>query len=369
MSDELYIGLMSGTSMDGIDAVLIDFSGESQQLIGSFNQPWPKELRAQLRLLAQPGCGDIDLLGQVDTAAADLFAHAAVKLLTRTGKDARRIKAIGSHGQTIRHRPELERPFTMQIGDPSRIAELTGITIVADFRRRDLAAGGQGAPLVPAYHAAFFSHPEQNRVILNIGGIANITLLPSERAGVSGFDTGPGNTLLDQWIREQLGQDVDYAGAWGATGRVNETLLSRMLEDPFFAKPPPKSTGLEYFNLRWLQDFLDQLRPIKPEDVQATLIALTSRTISDAIARYQPNSDLVIACGGGSHNKALMHALLETLGGIEIETSSRHNIHPDQVEAAAFAWLARQTLHSHPGNLPTVTGASHAVVLGGIYPA
>ncbi len=369
MSENLYLGLISGTSMDGIDAALMHLGDGKRELLAARHHPLPDDLQQELRLIAAPGDNEIERLGGLDTLLADHFAEAALQLLREAQVGAHRVSAIGSHGQTIRHRPDVARPFTLQIGDPNRIAEITGITTVADFRRRDMAAGGQGAPLVPAFHEALFRSPEESRVILNIGGIANITILPSNPDGhVSGFDTGPGNTLLDAWAREHLNQPYDRSGAWAAGGRIDDTWLQRLGDDAYFHKTPPKSTGPEYFNLQWVRSACSDLSLPDPQDLQATLTALTSTTICRAITDHAPQCLRVIACGGGVHNSELMERLQEDLKGVTVEDTSAHGIDPDYVEAAAFAWLAQQTLERRPIHLPPITGASHPVILGGIYP-
>lgn len=369
MGADLFIGLMSGTSMDGIDAALMAFTENTQRVLGFVSTSWPGELGDRLRALSTPGDDEIERLGVLDGAVAEAFSSAVERLLADTGTPAEAVRAIGSHGQTIRHRPDASPPFSLQIGDPNRLAESTGITVVADFRRRDMAAGGQGAPLVPAYHAAWFRDPHENRVVLNIGGIANVTLLPaSPGQPVTGFDTGPGNILLDRWIRQVKGLPFDQDGAWAASGSTDHEWLEQLLSDPYFHAPPPKSTGPEYFSPAWLQQHLPR-SGIRPEDVQATLTALTARSIADGVLRGGTAFGRVIVCGGGAHNRTLMQRLQEALPDAAIGTSSSFGVGPDQMEAAAFAWLARQTLLGRPGNLPAVTGASHPVILGGIYPA
>lgn len=368
-SDDLYIGLMSGTSIDGIDAALVDFGPPRPSLVGHCYQPWPQSLRDELKRLSHPGEDEIERLGNADIAVANHFAEAVSKLLHQTGMDASRIRAIGSHGQTIRHRPGAKHPFTLQIGDPSQLAEKTGITVVADFRRRDMAAGGEGAPLAPAFHAAFLRSSAEYRVILNLGGIANITLLPADpRARVTGFDTGPANTLMDAWIRASLQRPFDAQGAWAAQGQVIPELLQRLLNNDYFKRQPPKSTGPELFNIEWLKQHLGNRSTYQPEDIQATLCALSSGSIIQAIGQYAPDCERVICCGGGTRNLLLMQQLRQGLG-ISVDTTAEHDLDPDQIEAMAFAWLAKQTLKGLPGNLPDVTGARHPVILGGIYPA
>ena len=316
------------------------------------------------------GANEVERMGELDMALGELFAAAANAVIKKSGLAPKDIRAIGSHGQTIRHRPRAAHPFTLQIGNPSVIAERTGITTVADFRARDIAAGGQGAPLVPAFHRHVFHSPQRHRVIVNIGGIANITCLPADAAQpVTGFDTGPGNTLLDQWIRHRQGRSHDDNGQWAAAGRASNELLEQLLADPYFAAPPPKSTGREHFNLEWLQGHLKRLAaPPADADVQATLMQLTAGTIAGAIRRFLPETQEAYVCGGGAHNRALMAALTGNLSGIKVATTEALGLPPDWVEAAAFAWLAHQALQGQPGNVPSVTGAKRAVILGGIYP-
>jgi anhydro-N-acetylmuramic acid kinase len=369
MGEPLFIGLMSGTSMDGIDAVLVRFPEHGVELLGKHYQPWGAALQARLRELAAPGAEEIERLGRLDGEVADAFADAALALLKKSGTRPEQVAAIGSHGQTIRHRPTATPPFSLQIGDPNRIAQRTGITTIADFRRRDLAAGGEGAPLVPAFHQGLFRSADEYRVVLNLGGIANLTLLPGEPDGlVRGFDCGPGNTLLDHWCRRHLRQAYDRDGAWGARGKVVVALLQRLLADPYLERSPPKSTGPEYFSPAWLEQRLGEFPPLPPEDVQATLCALTAEVIVNAIQRYAAPCTRVLACGGGVHNKELMRCLGAALGGRKLETTATYGLPPEAVEATAFAWLARQTLLGLAGNLPAVTGAREAVVLGGIHP-
>jgi len=361
---------MSGTSMDGIDAVLVEFHADSPGLLGHYHMAWPDKLRKQLKSLTQPGGHDIEQLCILDTLAADCFAQASLELLKRCHFNPARVRAIGSHGQTIRHRPSAETPFTLQIGNPSQIAEMTGITVVADFRRRDMAAGGEGAPLTPAFHAAQFSSPVEERIILNLGGIANITHLPTAKPeATTGFDTGPANTLLDYWSEQKQGKRIDHNGAWAAQGRIDDALLGAMLEDPYFRQPPPKSTGPEYFSPTWLHGHLDRFPLISHVDVQATLTALTAESIKQAIVTHTPGCKRLIGCGGGVYNRTLMQQLAERLPGVSIETSQAYGIDPGHVEAITFAWLARRTLQRRPGNLPNATGARRPVILGGIYPA
>ncbi len=359
---ELYIGLMSGTSLDGIDAVLIDLEHSQPKIIATHYEKMPDVLRKSILEVCQPGFNEINRMGELDIALGKEFSKAAQLLLEKCNISATHICAIGSHGQTIRHHPD--KCFTLQIGDPNVIAAKTGITTVADFRRRDIAHGGQGAPLVPAFHQALFSDKKINRIILNIGGIANITVLPANSsAHVSGFDTGPGNTLLDAWAEQHLEKPCDEKGAWASTGRVDEALLTNLLNDPFFKLAAPKSTGREYFNLTWLQHYLSTT---EAANIQATLVELTARSIVDAITQHSPDGEILV-CGGGVHNDYLMNRLQALTKSHSIATTSKFGIDPDWVEAAAFAWLAKQTLTKKPGNLVAVTGAHTQTILGGVY--
>jgi anhydro-N-acetylmuramic acid kinase len=368
MSAALYIGLMSGTSMDGIDAALVRLDHDRIELLASHTHPWPPALLRDIRQAAQGGNARLDQLGQLDAAAGEQFAAAVIALLQASGASAGAVTAIGSHGQTLCHGPDSVPPYSLQIGDPNRIAELTGITTVADFRRRDIAAGGQGAPLVPAFHQAYLRSSTENRVVLNIGGIANITLLPAAPdRPVIGYDTGPGNCLMDRWIERHRQQPYDAGGNWAAEGQLQPNLLWQLLDDPYFRQPPPKSTGTEYFSLDWLQQQLPD--GIAPQDVQATLAGLTARSIADAIRLSQPDAERLLVCGGGVHNQRLSLLLDIELPGIAIESTAAHGMQPDWIEAMAFAWLAHQTLRGRPGNLPAATGAQGPRVLGGIYPA
>ena len=365
---KIYLGLMSGTSMDGIDAALVRFPAQGMELIATYSHPWPASLQHDLQRLTTPGDNEIDQLGELDILAANEFATAAKAVLAIANLPASAIAAIGSHGQTIRHRPDVQHAFTLQIGDPNRIAELTGITTVANFRRRDMAAGGEGAPLAPALHHALFGSKEAYRCILNIGGIANITLLPPQgRTAVSGFDTGPGNCLLDSWATHHIHAPFDESGEWGATGKVHPILLEQMLADSYFSRPAPKSTGREYFSLAWLEKLAEQHPELAPVDIQATLVALTARSIGNAIKATASDCQQLLVCGGGIHNPVLMKQLQQELAHCQIESTRHYGADPDWVEAIAFAWLARQTMRGLSGNLPSVTGASHSVILGGIY--
>ncbi len=365
MTDTRYVGLMSGTSLDGVDAVLLSFSGEEDALLGAhFYQPFTDELRHALLAINTAGDNEIERSQILANQLARLYAASVNALLTKAGLRAGDIAVIGCHGQTIRHRPELG--FTVQLGNSALLAELSGIPVVSDFRSRDIAAGGQGAPLVPAFHQAVFGHPQIHRVIVNIGGISNLTDLPPAGT-VSGFDCGPGNLLMDGWINRHSGQSYDRNGAWASTGSVIPDLLHTMLQHPFLVQSPPKSTGRDTFNMDWLESLL---RPIyAPADVQSTLLEFAAVCISDAIVRHCYPSTEIYLCGGGAHNLALSNRLRQLLGNRKVSISDDLGIGADWVEAAAFAWLARQTLLNAPGNLPAVTGAAGSRILGAIYPA
>jgi len=357
---------MSGTSMDSIDAALVDFSQASPTLLSTHSLPISETLKQRLLSLCQTLAHPA--LGELDSELGELFAQAALQVLKNGKMKPGEVRAIGSHGQTIFHQPptQHQRGFSVQIGDPNIIALRTGITTVADFRRKDMAAGGQGAPLVPAFHKAMFHSREKNRVVLNIGGIANITVLPA-KGKVTGFDTGPGNVLLDAWIAKHQQQSYDDAGKWARQGKINLTLLNDLLGEKYFSAAPPKSTGRELFNLGWLEKIVaSQTAPVAAVDVQATVTALTAKSIAHAIQTYAPNTQELFICGGGAHNDYLV-SLLQTYTELKIENTSTLGINSDWVEACAFAWLAKQTLENKPGNLPEVTGANQAVVLGGIY--
>jgi anhydro-N-acetylmuramic acid kinase len=365
---ELYIGLMSGTSVDGIDAALVDFSNNKTHLIEFSYLPFDLDIQHQIQTISHP---DIPVLlkdyGTLDAHLGQLFAQAVKSLLKKTDIPASSIKAIGSHGQTVYHAPDGQWPFSLQIGDPNIIAEQTGITTIADFRRRDIAAKGQGAPLVPAFHQAVFALPEENRCIVNIGGIANITVLPkNQSASITGFDTGPGNTLMDCWINKHQHLNYDKNGDWAQSGSINFGLVELLKQDTYFSATPPKSTGKEYFSLSWLYKYVDTEK-FSPKDIQATLCFLSASTICDAIKLHAPDTERVLICGGGIHNRYLLQLIHQQLN-CPVESTAEYGIHPDHVEAVAFAWLARQTLNHLPGNLKDVTGAKNSVILGGIYP-
>ena len=371
-ASELYLGLMSGTSADGIDAALVRFEGEGRalrcQLMHGRTFAWDEATRTRLVALGQGAdTVSLDALGALDATVALAFADAALSLLQDAGVPRGRVRAIGSHGQTIRHRPQADPPFTWQLGDGNVIAERSGIDTVADFRRRDVAAGGQGAPLMPAFHAALLGSPQEDRAVLNLGGIANFTLLPVG-GEVRGFDTGPANALMDAWCERHTGRAYDADGAFAASGQVDAALLARLLADPWFALPPPKSTGREHFHLEWLQARMGET-VLPPADVQATLLDLSARTVADALQMTQPDTRRVLVCGGGVRNAVLMARLAAYLPQAIVESTAMHGLEPDYVEAMGFAWLARETLAGRPGNLPAVTGASGRRILGTVFPA
>jgi anhydro-N-acetylmuramic acid kinase len=358
----LYLGLISGTSADGIDAALVRFAPRLE-VVAAQTVAYPASVRQRILALAHPAA-TISLLdfGHLDVEIGACFAAAALELLRTAGLAPRDVTALGSHGQTVCHQPAGSHPFTLQVGDPNVIAERTGIVTVADFRRADVAAGGQGAPLLPALHAAVLADPRVSRAILNLGGIANVSLLVPGQP-VWGFDTGPANCLLDAWSARVRGTPRDDGGAWATSGRVDPSLLCDLLSDPYFALPPPKSSGREVFNLEWL----DARLPVglDPADVQATLLQLTARSIADALRPHAVRE--LYACGGGVHNIALMAALRTTLPRVKVDTTAALGLDPDFVEAVGFAWLARARLENLPGNLPSVTGACGPRILGGVY--
>jgi len=352
--------------MDAIDAVLVDFGASPLSLVASSATPLDLELKARITaLIESPERASLDEIGQIDVAMARDFSRCTLELLRRAGVDPSDVAAIGSHGQTLRHRPDLPFPFTWQIGDPNTLAESTGITVVGDFRRRDVAAGGQGAPLLPVFHDLVFRSADEDRVILNLGGIANITLLVRGRP-VSGFDTGPANRLMDAWIAAHEESAFDAHGAWAAGGRCDEALLTRLLAEPYLALPAPKSTGRELFNMPWLLERLGGGQR-RPQDVQATLLEFTAASVAGAVRRHSPDAS-VYACGGGAHNDALLAALERRLAPSPVATTAALGLDPDYVEAIAFAWFARRTLAGLPSSAPAVTGASGARILGGVYP-
>lgn len=367
-----YIGLMSGTSADAIDAVILEVSadGRPRRLLGAHQEPLPAELRAAIHQFASPSTDELERMEIASVRLGRLFARAAEAVLKRTQIARSDIRAIGSHGQTIRHKPDGSEPYTLQIGEPAIIVEQTGITTVANFRARDLAAGGEGAPLVPAFHEAAFRSASAPRAIVNLGGIANVTFLPTDqRERVTGFDVGPGNVLLDQWMHKHRHEPFDRNGDWARSGRIDPDLVKRLLADPYFSRRPPKSTGREYFHLEWLAAVLGDECRIAPEDVQASLVQLTAESVADALMQHASRPQEVFLCGGGAKNTFLLEALADRLAPIPVGLTDALGFPAQWVEAAAFAWLAHQTLEGRPGNIPSVTGARHAVVLGAIYKA
>jgi anhydro-N-acetylmuramic acid kinase len=360
---------MSGTSMDGIDVALMNFQENKFLTVGTLKKNYPKELRSQLIFASKNWKKtNIDQLGRLDQWTGEIFRDAALEIIKKFNIKANQIAAIGSHGQTIRHQPKIENPFSMQIGDPNIIAYGTKITTVSDFRRKDLAAGGEGAPLTPIYHKAIFQNNKVNRVVLNIGGISNITILNKNSEEIIGFDTGPGNTLLDAWIREKLNKPFDKNGQWARQGSTNKTLLNSMMSDPYFDLAPPKSTGTEYFNLNWLNHFIGS-KNITEVDIQKTLTVFTSESIAQAIERFNPNTEEIILCGGGVKNISLYKEITNRLPKIKISKTNDYGIDSDYLEASAFAYLAKLTISKEVGNVKSVTGSKNQVILGGIYSA
>ena len=357
-----YLGVMSGTSLDGLDIALIE-QEERTRFVAALGVPMPDSLRSELLALCAPGDNEIERIARAEQAWVRLAAQGIAELLAQQGLAPTDIRAVGSHGQTIRHLPV--QGYTLQIGDAALLAELSGIDVIADFRRRDLAAGGQGAPLVPAFHADLFGL-DRPRAVLNIGGFSNVTLL-APGLPVRGFDCGPGNVLLDAWIHHSQGRHFDADGAWAAQGQVEPSLLQRLLSDPFFVKSGPKSTGREHFNLPWLQGHLARHDALAPADVQATLAELSARSIADSILAAQV-VDEVLVCGGGAHNRDLMARLARLLAPAKVQSTAAYDVSPDWMEAMAFAWLAQRFCERLPGNCPEVTGARGLRVLGALYP-
>ena len=377
MRRECYVGVMSGTSLDGVDAVLADFESGSCRLLAAVSRPFPPALRDELLALQIPGSDELARAARASNALADVYSDAIGAVLAEAAVTASEVLAAGVHGQTVRHRPD--EGWTLQLNNAARVAERSGVTVVADFRGRDVAAGGQGAPLVPAFHAALFARPGLHRVIVNIGGIANLTELPlggaleGDRAAVRGFDTGPGNVLMDLWCGRHRGEAYDRDGAWARSGRTDRALLALFLAEPYFAAPPPKSTGRDLFNARWIDAKLaEHARVGAPSpgaaDVQATLLALTARTIAGAVTMRCAGATEVLVCGGGARNAELMAALAAELAPRTVATTATHGVAVEHVEALAFAWLAREALSGRPGNLPGVTGARGLRILGAIHP-
>jgi len=367
--EEHYIGLMSGTSADGLDAALVSFSNANIELKNSLFTPYPDSLRQQVLDIAHGIDDNLENCYRLDLELGRFYANCCQRLLQKAQTAPSAVKAIGSHGQTVRHRPNGSHPFTAQLGDPNTLAQRMGITTVTDFRRRDLAAGGQGAPLAPAFHAQCLHSPDENRVILNIGGMANITILNHNSSQtIIGFDTGPGNVLLDYWYSQHQEGRYDANGDWGAAGKVNQPLLQQLLMEDYFQQPIPKSTGRECFNGSWLDEKLNAFK-LPPADIQATLCQLSADSIADAIQQQASDTQRVLVCGGGVHNKDLIRRLRQKLPAMQVDSTANAGIDPDWVEAMLFAWLAKQTIEGLTGNLTSVTGAQQPVILGGIYPA
>ena len=368
------IGLMSGTSLDGVDGVLVDFA-EGTQVLWHASRGFDAALRAELLALNTPdGRDELHRAALAANALARSYAEVVRELLQATGLAPAQIAAIGAHGQTVRHRPQMfdGTGYTLQLNSPALLAELSGVAVVADLRSRDVAAGGQGAPLVPAFHQGVFGRPGETVLVLNIGGIANLSVLAGDGT-VLGFDCGPGNALMDGWCQTHTGQPYDDGGQWAATGQVLPALLDRLLAEPFLQQPPPKSTGRDLFHADWLAGHLSasatSAADARPADVQATLTEFTARACASAVQRFGRGGGELLVCGGGAFNTQLMQRIAALLPGVAVDTTAARGLPPQQVEAAAFAWLARQALLGLPGNLPAVTGARGPRILGAIHPA
>jgi anhydro-N-acetylmuramic acid kinase len=376
---DCYIGLMSGTSLDGVDGVVVDFSGPTLRVLAKSSLAFDAAFKAELLALNSPSHNELHRAAQAGNRIAATYAQVVSDLrqqVNHLDMDAIDIVAIGAHGQTVRHQPQRVSDaahgagYTLQINNPALLTELTGITVVADFRSRDVAAGGQGAPLVPAFHQHVFAQANATVAVLNIGGIANLSVLPGDpHEPVLGFDCGPGNALMDAWCLQHTGQPFDTAGAWAASGQCLPDLLALLQSEPYFSLPAPKSTGRDLFSLTWLQDKLHSFRAARPQAIQATLTELTASTCTQSVIRYARDSSLLVVCGGGAFNHHLMQRLQAGLPDVLVSTSDQHGLPPLEVEAAAFAWLARQTMRHLPGNLSSVTGAAGPRILGAIYPA
>jgi anhydro-N-acetylmuramic acid kinase len=366
---ELYIGVMSGTSMDGVDCALVETDGERIKLLHQLVYPLPEQLKQSLLTVCLGQETTLRQVGKLDHELGKLFADAVLELLNNSGYHAEQIRAIGNHGQTVFHQPYGDEPFTIQLGDANIIATRTAILTVADFRRKDMALGGQGAPLVPAFHRTIFQPTDSSIVVLNIGGIANISVLRPGQPTL-GYDTGPGNMLMDAWIQSKCGKPYDFNGEFARSGLVQPTLLQQLCSDDYFFQPAPKSTGRELFNLPWLVHQLDQCdSAFTAQDVQATLAAFTVQTISQEIRQYQSGPEpALLVCGGGAQNPLLMHGLQQALPEWQVQSTSERGIDSDHMEAMAFAWLAQRRVHNRPSNLPEVTGARKAASLGVLYP-
>ena len=374
------IGLMSGTSLDGADGVLVDFSGDTLRVVATASQPFTEIFRAELLALNTPSHNELHRAALAANELAAVYAQVVADLVQKAGAQgipASQISAIGAHGQTVRHQPRqtaaglANAAYTLQLNNPSLLAELTGLDVVADFRSRDVAAGGQGAPLVPAFHQEVFGHADASVAVLNLGGISNLSLLPPSGGSLAvlGFDCGPGNALMDAWCLQRTGQPFDAGGAWAKSGQLIPALLASLLNEPYFSLPIPKSTGRDLFSLSWLAEKLQPFANERPQDIQNTLTELTVLACRSGMSSYGENSKELIVCGGGAFNLHLLQRLQAELPWLRVSTSDQHGLPPLQVEAAAFAWLARQMLKRQPGNLPGVTGAAGLRVLGALYPA
>ena len=372
----LYIGLMSGTSLDGADGVLVDFSGPKINVLAAASEAFTVDFRAELLALNTPSHNELHRAALAANQLAATYAKVVTRLLGQSGISAKHVKATGAHGQTVRHQPQ-QTPqlssYTLQLNNPALLAELTGIDVVADFRSRDVAAGGQGAPLVPAFHQSVFGRRDETVAVLNLGGISNLSVLPAAGSGraapITGFDCGAGNALMDAWCQQHAGKPFDEGGAWAASGKLIPGLLARLLDDPYFVKPPPKSTGRDLFSLNWLAQKLAPFAAARPEDIQNTLAEFTVGPCILGMSSYGKNSKELIVCGGGTFNQHLMQRLQAGLPSVRVTSSQAHGLPPLQVEATAFAWLARQAINRQSGNLASVTGATGLRVLGAIYPA
>ncbi|WP_293604112.1 anhydro-N-acetylmuramic acid kinase [Polaromonas sp. UBA4122] len=373
------IGLMSGTSLDGADGVLVDFSGKKPRVVASATEPFSEIFRAELLALNSPTDNELHRAALAGNQLAAVYARVIGTLLDNAaaqGISAANIQAIGAHGQTVRHQPQRTSAeaagvgYTLQLNNPALLAELTGLDVVADFRSRDVAAGGQGAPLVPAFHQSFFGRTDATVAVLNLGGMSNLSVLPHHpESPVLGFDCGPGNALMDAWCQQHTGQPFDAGGAWAASGRLLPKLLASLLDEPYFSQAIPKSTGRDLFSLAWLAEKLVPFAAERPEDIQNTLTEFTASACITGVSSYGKDSEELIVCGGGAFNRHLMQRLQAGFSSLRVSASDLHGLPPLQVEAAAFAWLARQAVRRQPGNLPSVTGAAGLRVLGAIYPA
>lgn len=363
----LHIGIMSGTSMDGIDAVLVDFSGEKANVLQKHSEDFPINLKEKLDQLIKTFQTDLLTLGEIDQQLALCYAKTVNNLIKKAGVHRSQIRAIGCHGQTVFHSPLSNYPFTMQLGDGNLIAAKTKITTVTDFRRMDMALGGNGAPLAPAFHQAYLNSNEEKRGILNLGGIANLTITADQETNVIGFDSGPANCLMDSWINKIQNKKFDNGGNWAKSGKIIPKLLDSMLKEEYFQKPAPKSTGRELFNLNWLNNHLKRLPTYQDADVQSTLLELTAITVSNSVIKSAPMLDAIYTCGGGAYNDYLLERLQHHMPNVKISTTDELGVSVQLVESIAFAWLAMQRINKQHGNLPSVTGASENTLLGAIY--